>query len=500
MTWIGWVATWLCTASVAVLTLFGLHRASLIVPWRRKGNDRQAPPAPHNDVLPVVTVQLPLFNEPAVARRVIEAACALDWPPDRLQIQVLDDSTDETRFVVDRAVSEARARGVDICVQRRELRVGFKAGALGAGLLHARGELVAIFDADFIPQQSFLRSLVPELGDARVGMVQARWGHLNQDRSLLTRVQAMLLDAHFSVEQAGRARMNRWFNFNGTAGIWRRACIEDAGGWSGDTLSEDVDLSYRAQLRGWRFVYRDDVVVPAELPASMSAYLTQQRRWMTGLSQVAHKLLRPIWSSRAPLATKLEASLHLLVPLAPLATVMFAGALPLAVLLGPAPHAATSLLSIGVVAAAAFYVTAPLRGGAPLARTWATVPALFALGIGIAPAVVLGIVKAWRARVPVPFERTPKDGGAATRESDGAGAAGTRSPGAWGASVSPWFALTLLGCGAGAAAAAAVAVTEGRAASTVPFVLLVAWGLSWVGSSMLTAAALRRRLTHARLA
>ena len=269
------------------------------------------PPAPK--VWPRVTVQLPLYNEQNVVERVIDATAALDYPPELLHIQVLDDSTDATVGLAAARVAHYTGQGLRINHVRRSTREGYKAGALRHGLDETDGEFIAIFDADFVPTPDFLRRTVPYfLQDANVGVVQTRWGHLNQDESLLTRLQAFGLDAHFLIEQVGRTFAGFFINFNGTGGVWRRSCISDAGGWHTDTLTEDLDLSYRAQLRGWRFVYRPEIVAPAELPAVMDALKSQQFRWTKGAAETARKHLGTIWRSSQPLATKLQATFHLL--------------------------------------------------------------------------------------------------------------------------------------------------------------------------------------------
>jgi cellulose synthase/poly-beta-1,6-N-acetylglucosamine synthase-like glycosyltransferase len=293
-----------------VLAIYGWHRYYLVYLYM-KYRDNGPGWAPPLDPTPDVTIQLPLYNEMYVADRLIEAVCRIDYPSDRLEIQVLDDSTDETQSVAELAVRRCAAQGVDIKYYHRAERDGFKAGALEAGLKTARGEFIAIFDADFIPPPDFLTRLMPHFADPRVGMVQARWGHINQDYSLLTKIQSILLDGHFVLEHGARNRSDRFFNFNGTAGAWRRSTIADAGGWQHDTLTEDLDLSYRAQLRGWRFVFLSDLIAPAEVPVEMNAFKSQQHRWAKGSIQTCRKLLPRILTSRLPLAVKAEAFFHL---------------------------------------------------------------------------------------------------------------------------------------------------------------------------------------------
>jgi cellulose synthase/poly-beta-1,6-N-acetylglucosamine synthase-like glycosyltransferase len=293
-----------------ILAVYGWHRYYLVYLYMRN-RDKQPKAGPALDPLPVVTIQLPLYNEMYVADRLIEAVCAIEYPPDRLEIQVLDDSTDETRSIADLAVRRFAAQGYDIKYIHRTNRVGFKAGALEAGLKTARGEFIAIFDADFIPPVEFLTRLMPYFAGEKIGMVQARWGHINQDYSLLTKIQSILLDGHFVLEHGGRNRAGRFFNFNGTAGIWRRRAIDDAGGWQHDTLTEDLDLSYRAQLRGWQFVFVSDLIAPAEVPVEMNAFKSQQHRWAKGSIQTCRKLLPQILRAKVPLSVKAEAFFHL---------------------------------------------------------------------------------------------------------------------------------------------------------------------------------------------
>ncbi len=295
---------------LVILAVYGWHRYYLVYLYM-KNKGRQPVPLGSFNMLPRVTVQLPIYNEMYVAERLIDAVCRLDYPRELLEIQVLDDSVDETTVVVERAVRRHAAAGIDITCLHRSDRTGYKAGALEAGLHVAAGEYVAIFDADFIPTPDFLRRSVPFFTDPKVAMVQARWGHINQDYSLLTKIQSILLDGHFVLEHGSRSRSGLFFNFNGTAGIWRRSAIEDAGGWQHDTLTEDLDLSYRAQLRGWQFVFLQDLIAPAELPVEMNAFKSQQHRWAKGSIQTCRKVLPRILRSNLPLGVKAEAFYHL---------------------------------------------------------------------------------------------------------------------------------------------------------------------------------------------
>ena len=295
---------------LVILAVYGWHRYYLVYLYM-KHRDHQPTPLGSFETLPRVTVQLPIYNEMYVAERLIDAVCQLDYPRELLEIQVLDDSVDETTAVAERAVRRHAAAGINITCLHRTDRTGYKAGALEAGLQVAAGEYVAIFDADFIPPPDFLRRSVPFFTDPKVAMVQARWGHVNQDYSLLTKIQSILLDGHFVLEHGSRSRSGLFFNFNGTAGIWRRSAIEDAGGWQHDTLTEDLDLSYRAQLRGWQFVFLQDLIAPAELPVEMNAFKSQQHRWAKGSIQTCRKVLPRILRSDLPLGVKTEAFYHL---------------------------------------------------------------------------------------------------------------------------------------------------------------------------------------------
>src|SRR5215212_551384 len=297
---------------LSILAIYGWHRYYLVYLYMKNRGRAQRPPAPPDLApLPRVTIQLPIFNEMYVADRLIDAVCEMKYPSHLLEIQVLDDSTDETRDIAELAVRRHAAKGLDISYLHRVDRRGYKAGALEAGLQKASGEFIAIFDADFIPSADFLERTLPHFSDAKIGMVQARWGHINQDYSLLTKIQSILLDAHFVLEHGGRNRAGCFFNFNGTAGVWRREAIADAGGWQHDTLTEDLDLSYRAQLRGWRFVFLPHVVAPAEVPVEMNSFKSQQHRWAKGSIQTCMKLLPQILAADVPFGIKAEAAFHL---------------------------------------------------------------------------------------------------------------------------------------------------------------------------------------------
>ncbi len=299
---------------LAVLAIFGLHRYYLAYLYYRYKDHRITHPKPFDELteLPFVTVQLPIYNEKYVIPRLVRAACALDYPRDRMEIQVLDDSTDETTETAKRIVQTYAKRGYPIRLIHRTNREGYKAGALQEGMKVCKGELIAIFDADFVPDADFLKKLIPHFAASpKIGMVQARWGHINRDYSLLTKAQSIFLDGHFVIEHTARNRSGRFFNFNGTAGIWRKSCIEEAGGWQHDTLTEDLDLSYRAQMKGWQFVFLPDVVVPAELPVEVNAFKSQQHRWSKGSIQTAKKLVPTILFAKIPLKAKIEALFHL---------------------------------------------------------------------------------------------------------------------------------------------------------------------------------------------
>jgi cellulose synthase/poly-beta-1,6-N-acetylglucosamine synthase-like glycosyltransferase len=298
--------------SMAGLAVYGLHRIWMIRWWCRHPVELPIPADWWKENMPRVTIQIPLYNEPLVAGRIIDAVAAIDWPIERLQIQVLDDSDDNTRAITAERVKYWALNGRDIKVIRRNSRTGYKAGALAAGLERATGDFIAVFDADFVPKPDFLRKTMPYFAEEGVGMIQARWGFLNAGYSWLTRLQALLLSAHFGIEHAVRFGRGLFFNFNGTAGVWRKSAITSSGGWQSDTVTEDLDLSYRAQLAGWRFVYLHDVEVPSELPVNLADFRCQQERWSKGAIQTARKLLPRVLAAPVPFAVKVETVAHLL--------------------------------------------------------------------------------------------------------------------------------------------------------------------------------------------
>jgi len=403
----------LYVALLAVLSIYGLHRYLLLFLYLRhhKRRSRIEPPMPGR--MPAVTIQLPLYNERYVAERVIRASARVRYPGELLRVQVLDDSTDDTREIARAVVEDLCAHGVRAEYHHREHRDGFKAGALAVGLSATADELVAIFDADFVPPPDFLEKTVPYFNDAAVGMVQTRWGFLNRDYSRLTRLQALVLDGHFVLEHTARSASGRFFNFNGTAGIFRAAAIRDAGGWQGDTLTEDLDLSYRAQMRGWKFVFLPDVECPSELPVDIHGLKNQQYRWTKGSIQVARKLLPRIWKSRMPLAVKVEATFHLSANFTHLVLVALSIVMPLAV--ARRAHAIVQgdflieALAFGVTSASVliFYAVAQRE----LSRQWKLrlldLPAILALGVGMCVNNAWAVAEAL-AGVETPFVRTAK--------------------------------------------------------------------------------------------
>jgi cellulose synthase/poly-beta-1,6-N-acetylglucosamine synthase-like glycosyltransferase len=417
-----WLARLAIGAYLTVLTLiciYGAHRYFLVLLYYRV---RGRVPTPQRQFteLPPVTIQLPMYNEQFVAQRIIERACEIDYPRDRLQIQVLDDSTDETQEIAQRTVARLRSEGHDIVYLHRQNRKGYKAGALEEGTKTATGEFIAIFDADFLPPPGILRDTIQHFTDERIGMVQSRWEHLNRELSPLTQAQAILLDGHFIIEHTARNRSGRFMSFNGTAGVWRKSAIADAGGWQHDTLTEDLDLSYRAQLRGWRFVFLPHLTSPAELPPEMNAFKAQQHRWTKGGAQTCLKLLPRVLRSKVRWPVKLEAFFHLS------SGAVYVLVVILSVLVGPALLAKLALKQpqspwvlyyelalfvIGFGSTIAFYVVSQQQ----LQRGWwyglRHVPTLMAVGIGIAFNNAIAALGGFFGETGE-FVRTPKFGDA----------------------------------------------------------------------------------------
>jgi cellulose synthase/poly-beta-1,6-N-acetylglucosamine synthase-like glycosyltransferase len=392
--------------ATALLAVYGLN--SLVLAWLYLCHRREDAPRPLLVETPDVTVQLPIYNELYVVERLIDAVARLDYPRNRLQIQVLDDSTDETTAVARARVDFYRARGIDIELIHRAERTGFKAGALQHGLAMARGEFITIFDADFVPKPDFLAETVPYfLQRPRLGMIQTRWGHINADYSPLTRAQAIALDGHFVVEQTARNRSGLFMSFNGTAGIWRRECIEASGGWQGDTISEDLDLSYRAQLSGWDFLFLPDVLSPAEIPPQINAFKRQQFRWAKGSIQCALKLWRPVLKAPVSVFKRLQAMIHLTSYLVhPLMLFLCLSYLPLMLWKGGGrlPLAYLSLASLGPPL---LYMLSQQSLYPDWLKRFTYFPVLVFLGTGIA----LNNTRAvWEAltRRENDFRRTPK--------------------------------------------------------------------------------------------
>ena len=306
----------LYTISLVLILLYALAQFNLLINYlkaRKKQDNSPKFDFSNPNEIPYVTIQLPVFNELYVMERLLNNIAKLKYPREKLEIQVLDDSTDESVESTAKQIAELQKTGLDIQHIRRENRQGFKAGALKEGLKTAKGEFIAIFDADFLPKENWLLETIPYFKDPKIGVVQTRWGHINRNYSTLTKIQAFALDAHFTLEQVGRNSQGHFINFNGTAGIWRKECIYDAGNWEGDTLTEDLDLSYRAQLKNWKFKYLENVVTPAELPVVISAARSQQFRWNKGGAENFQKMLKRILTSKnIPLKTKIHGTLHLL--------------------------------------------------------------------------------------------------------------------------------------------------------------------------------------------
>jgi len=480
----GYYALLVCYLVVTgILAAYGIHRYQLVYLYykhRRNLPRRSASFAQ----LPRVTIQLPMFNERFVAERVIDHTCAIDYPRELLEIQVLDDSTDDTTEIADRVVRRWRDAGFNIRLIHRENRAGFKAGALDNGLGQTDSQFILIFDSDFIPPRNILRETIHYFTDPRVGMVQARWEHLNRDQSLLTRTQAIMLDGHFVIEHTARNRSGRFMSFNGTAGMWRRECITDAGGWQHDTLTEDLDLSYRAQMKGWRFHFLKDLVSPAELPPEMLAFKAQQARWAKGGAQTARKLLPRILGSRLPAKVKWEAFFHLT------SCTSYVWMVLLTLLMFPVLYLKMSLfqddmlgralfdgslLLLATCSAGTFYVASQRE----IFKTWADsikyMPFLMALGIGVSLSNAIAALQGFFG-APSEFVRTPKFG--------------VMQPGdeSWKQKVGRerrrgnryWLPLAEFAFGVYLAACCALCYVNGRITIGIPFLLLFMTGYFYV--------------------
>ncbi|HXK59802.1 MAG TPA: glycosyltransferase family 2 protein [Acidobacteriota bacterium] len=407
-----WLILILYFSVLSILAVYGLHRYYLVY-LHFKYRDKEARPAGRLEILPKITVQLPIFNEMYVVERLIDHVCRFDYPRDLLEIQVLDDSTDETQRLAQRKVREYAEQGFDIHYIRRPERVGYKAGALDHGLKTATGELIAIFDADFTPRPDTLLNLVDYFSDPKVGMVQIRWEHINRDYSLLTNVQSIMLDGHFILESATRYRSGRFFNFNGTAGIWRRAAIEDAGGWEHDTLTEDLDLSYRAQMKGWKFVFVPHLTAPAEIPVDVNAFKSQQYRWAKGSIQTCKKILPRLLFSDLPLPVKAEGFFHLTANIAyPLMVVLGLMLLPALIVRFHQGWFELLLLDLPLFMAATFSVSSfYIVSQKEIYVDWRSrlwyLPFLMSVGIGLSINNSKAVIEAFLGKESS-FVRTPK--------------------------------------------------------------------------------------------
>ncbi|HWY26928.1 MAG TPA: cellulose synthase family protein [Candidatus Angelobacter sp.] len=464
---------------LTILAMYGIHRYALVYHYFKNHKHVPGPP-PEVTGWPRVTVQLPIYNERYVIERLVEAVAQFDYPRELLEIQVLDDSTDETQEVARACVERHQQLGLCISYLHRDNREGYKAGALQEGLKSATGELIVIFDADFIPPADFLRRTAPYFSEAKLAMVQTRWSYINRNYSVLTEIEAILLDGHFVIEHSARSRSGLFFNFNGTAGVWRRAAIEDAGGWQHDTLTEDTDLSYRAQLRGWQFLYLPDIDCPSELPVEMNAFKSQQARWAKGLMQTAKKILPRVMRADVPGAVKAEAFFHLTgnisYPLMVFLSIILLPAMVVRfyqgwfqVLTIDLPLFVASTCSIS-----AFYLSAE-RALYPKTwkRTFLYLPFVMAVGIGLSVRNAMAVIEAIFG-VKSEFVRTPK-----YRVE-----AGAQHGGGWARKKyhksAGWmpFAEVFLGL---YFAAAIVYAMQNENYATVPFLMLFVWGYLYTG-------------------
>ena len=467
------------TFALVMVSLYGLHRYVIVFLYYRH-RKKTPKPAGHFDQLPLVTIQLPMFNERLVAKRIIEKTCEVEYPRDKLQIQVLDDSTDDTVDIARQTVQEACAKGFNVEYVHRTNREGYKAGALANGLKTATGEFVTIFDADFVPEPSMLMRSIHHFTNPKVCVVQTRWDHINREDSMLTRSQAIFLDGHFAIEHVARNRSERFMSFNGTAGTWRVSAIADAGGWHHDTLTEDLDLSYRAQLKGWKFVFLPDLTAPAELPPVMNAFKAQQFRWTKGGAQNALKLLPRVWLSKAPLKVKVEAFFHLTgftlhLYMALLVLLMFP-----AMYIQCIPLETGSLwrglfdmtvFSLATMSAAVFYTASQIE----LTKDWRIVlkymPFMMALGVGLCVSNTKAVIEALIGKKSG-FVRTPKFG---SEQQDGAIVERVLKKRKW--NWVPWVELLVA---AYMLACTVLSLTRWRSMAVTPFLLMFTFGFFYV--------------------
>jgi cellulose synthase/poly-beta-1,6-N-acetylglucosamine synthase-like glycosyltransferase len=399
---------------MTILAGYGLHRYALVyMYYRNRKNATHEPPQKFAE-LPRITIQLPIFNEQFVVDRLVESICKVDYPKDKLDIQVLDDSTDETTEVARGVVERYAALGHPITFIHRDNREGFKAGALQNGMKTSKGEFIAIFDADFVPPEDWLLRVIHHFAEPNIGMVQTRWTHLNRNYSFLTEVEAILLDGHFILEHGGRSRSKVFFNFNGTAGMWRRKAIEDGGGWQHDTLTEDTDLSYRSQLAGWKFKYVQDIECPAELPIEMTAFKTQQARWAKGLIQTSKKILPKVFRAKVPWRVKMEAFYHLTANISyPLMIVLSTLLLPAMIIRSFGGWFQMLLIDLPLFLASTFSISSfYLVSQKELfpnkwPRTFLYLPFLMSLGIGLTLTNTRAVIEALLG-IKSSFKRTPK--------------------------------------------------------------------------------------------
>lgn len=468
--------------TLAILAAYGMYRYVQILVYYRHHKKAHVPAGKFAD-LPNITVQLPMYNEMYVAQRVIEGACQIDWPRDKMQIQILDDSTDESADIARDCCERMRRLGYNVQYLHRTNRQGYKAGALAAAMPEVTGEFIVIFDADFIPTRDMVRKSIDFFMDPNIGCVQTRWDHMNRSQSLLTRCQAIFLDGHFMVEHVSRNRSGRFINFNGTAGMWRKKAIDDAGGWQHDTLTEDMDLSYRAQLRGWQFVFLPEVLAPAELPPEIVSFKHQQHRWTKGQVQTAVKILPSILKAPLPLYVKAECLFHLT------CTAVYIPAIILSLILFPVwdadpdffkasgmliPLAIASFFGLLTCSAGSFYMLSQKAAGRGTFTTMLMVPLLMALGTGVAVINAVAVLEGLFGRRDTEFVRTPKYGSAAGSKAWKKRAGAFKVKGSIVPMIEIIFGLYMVVC-------AALAIGMQSATGTIPFLIIFAFGYLYVG-------------------